>query len=212
MPCSLHEVQAAIALPDFDGFAAQRRMAPSSRPVSRFESQAGGPRLGAVLLLFYCADDEISLVLTRRPDYGGVHSGQVSCPGGRHEPPEHLETTALRETHEEIGVDPADVVILGRLTPLYIPPSDFEVHPFVGCFRHGRPTFIPDSREVAEIIEVPLSHLLQAGTRIEEPWVLRGLEVVVPFFLIGEHKIWGATAMILSELVERIRYIRTMVF
>lgn len=208
MPCSLNEVRAALSLPDYDGFAAQRRMAPSSRPVGRFESQPGGPRLGGVLMLLYCAADEVNLVLTRRPDYNGVHSGQVSCPGGRHEPPESLETTALRETFEEIGIRPEDVVVLGRLTPLYIPPSDFEVHPFVGCFRAGRPFFAPDTREVAEIIEVPLAHLLDPATRVEETWELRGVEVMVPFFRIGDHKVWGATAMMLSELVERIRYVR----
>ncbi|MFO7661661.1 MAG: CoA pyrophosphatase [Chloroflexota bacterium] len=212
MPCSLNEVRSALALPDFDGFAAQRRMAPSTRPVGRFESRSGGPRLGGVLLLLYCADDEVTLVLTRRPNYDGVHSGQVSCPGGSHEPPEDLEMTALRETQEEIGVDPADVVILGQLTSLYIPPSDFEVHPFVGFFSDGRPVFAPDPYEVAAIIEVPLRVLLDTHTRAEEPWDLRGMEVTVPFFRIGEHKVWGATAMILSELVERVRYVRLVTY
>lgn len=210
MSCAFHEVQAALSLPDFDGFAAQRRMAPSSRPVGRYESQPGGPRLGGVLMLLYCVDDEVTLVLTRRPDYDGVHSGQVSCPGGRHEPPESLEMTALRETFEEIGIEPEDVTMLGRLTPLYIPPSDFEVHPFVSYFCAGRPVFNPNHREVAEIIEVPLAYLLDPATRVEETWQLSGVEVDVPFYRVGEHKVWGATAMMLSELVERIRYVRMM--
>jgi 8-oxo-dGTP pyrophosphatase MutT (NUDIX family) len=212
MHCSIDEVRAALSLPDYDGFAAQRRMAPSSRPVGRFESRPGEPRLGGVLMLLYCVNDEVMLVLIRRPDYNGVHSGQVSCPGGRHEPPESLETTALRETYEEVGIRPEEVVVLGQLTTLYIPPSDFEVHPFVGYFSAGRPAFVPDSREVAEIIEVSLADLLDPATRVEEVWELRGVEVLVPFYQISGQKVWGATAMMLSELVERIHYVNARLF
>lgn len=207
-PCTFDDVRAALALPDFDGFAAQRRMMPAARPVGRPLGMAGQPRLGAVLALFYCADDALTLVLTRRPDYGGVHSGQVSFPGGRHEPPETLEATALRETVEEIGVPPEEIEVLGALTPLYILPSDFEVHPFVGRARRGRPVFVAHEREVAEIVEAPFDLLLDPATRAEEEWDLRGLSMRVPFFLVGPHKVWGATAMMLSELVERVRYVR----
>jgi len=207
-PCTLDDVRAALALPDFDGFAAQRRMAPSARPIARPGDRPEGPRLGGVLILLYCADDRPTLVLTARPDYGGVHAGQVSCPGGRHEPPETLRQTALRETYEEIGVPPEDVEMLGELTPLYILPSDFEVHPFVGHYRRGRPAFVPDAREVAAIVEVPLDLLLDPATRVEEVWELHGLQMRVPFFLVGGYKVWGATAMMLSELVERLRYVR----
>lgn len=205
MNCELEEVRAAVAASDFDGQAAQLRMAPSSRPGGRARDLPGSPRRAAVLLLLYCLDDRLTLVLTRRPDYDGVHSGQVSCPGGQHEAPETLETTALRETFEEIGVAPDDVEVIGRLTPLYIPPSDFEVHPFVGVFRNGRPRFTPDTFEVAEVIETPLDVLLDPVTRQEELWELRGMSVSVPYFLVSGHKVWGATAMILSEFVERLR-------
>ena len=207
-PCTLDDVRAALALPDFDGFGAQRRMMPAARPVGRPLGLTGQPRLGGVLVLLYCAGEALTLVLTRRPDYEGVHSGQVSFPGGRHEPPETLEATALRETAEEIGVPPAEVEVLGALTPLYILPSDFEVHPFVGRARNGRPVFVPDPREVAEIVETPFDLLLDPATRVGEVWELRGLSMRVPFFLVGEHKVWGATAMMLSELVERVRYVR----
>ena len=207
-PCTFDDLRAALALPDFDGFAAQRRMMPAARPVGRPLGLTGEPRLGGVLALLYCAGDALTLVLTRRPDYGGVHGGQVSFPGGRHEPPETLEATALRETAEEIGVPPEEVELLGTLTPLYILPSDFEVHPFVGRARNGRPNFVPDPREVAEIVEAPFDLLLDPATRLEEEWELRGLTMRVPFFLIGPHKVWGATAMMLSEMVERVRCVR----
>jgi hypothetical protein len=134
----------------------------------------------------------------------------VSFPGGRHEPPETLETTALRETYEEIGVPAADVELIGSLTPLFVVPSNFEVHPFVGRFRRdGRPVFAPDVREVAAILEVPLRLLLDPATRVEESMELRGgLRLRVPCFRVGEHRVWGATAMMLSEFLQRLNYVR----
>ena len=209
-PITFDHVRAALNLAAFDGPAAQRRMAPVSRPMSRPNDRASGPRLGGVLLLLYCANDELHIVLTKRPEYEGVHAGQVSCPGGRHEPPETLGDTALRETYEEIGVPPADIEIMGQLTSLYVMPSDFEVHPFVGRYvGSGRPRFVPDTREVAAILEVPLRLLLDPATRAEEEMELRGgLRLRVPLFIVGEHKVWGATAMILSEFVERLRRVQ----
>jgi hypothetical protein len=120
-----------------------------------------------------------------------------------------LSETALRETYEEIGVPPVDVELLGEMTSLYVMPSDFEVHPFVGRYQGaGRPRFVPDTREVAAILETPLRLLLDPATRAEEEMELRGgLRMRVPFFRVGEHRVWGATAMILSEFVERLRYI-----
>lgn len=209
-PCTLDDVRSALALPGFDGPAAQRLMAPVQRPMTRPAGLAAGPRLSAVLILLYCADDDLHVVLTRRPEYEGVHGGQVSCPGGRHEPPESLGQTALRETYEEIGIPPAQVELMGELTSLYVMPSDFEVHPFVGRYvGDGRPSFVPDTREVAAILEVPLRLLLDPATRAEEEMELRGgLRLDVPFFRIGEHKVWGATAMMLSEFVERLRAVK----
>ncbi len=208
--CTLDDVRAALSLPDFDGFGAQRQMMPAGRPVGRAGEGATAPRLGGVLLLLYCVDEKLHLVLTRRPDYDGVHSGQVSFPGGRHEPPETLETTALRETHEEIGILPADVELLGSLTPLFVVPSNFEVHPFVGRYvRNKRPVFAPDTREVAAILEVPLQLLLDPATRVEEEMELRGgLRLRVPCFRVGRQRVWGATAMILSEFLQRLNYVK----
>jgi len=208
--CTLDDVRAALSLPDFDGLGAQRRMMPYGRPTGVVGEGANGPRLGGVLLLLYCVEEELHLVLTRRPDYDGVHSGQVSFPGGRHEPPEALTTTALRETWEEIGIPASEIELLGELTPLYVIPSNFEVHPFVGHYiGTGRPRFSPDVREVAAILEVPLRLLLDPTTRVEELMELRGgLRLRVPCFRVGEHAVWGATAMMLSEFLERLRYVR----
>ncbi len=203
---TIDDVRRALLIPDFDAKAAQAKMMPGVRPRQRPANLGGQARLGGVLALLYYAHDTLKVVLTRRRDNLNSHAGQISFPGGRKEPAEILLTTALRETEEEIGVMREQVEVLGELAPLYIPPSDFEVHPFVACSLAGkRPSFIPSPDEVAEILEVPLKKLLQPETRIEEPWDFRGQKITVPYFAVGEHKIWGATAMMLNELLERLR-------
>ncbi len=162
---TLAAVRTALTLPDFDAVNAQWRMAPRPRPIRRTDLP-GAPRLAAVLILMYPADvldaaaqadKALHFALMRRPEYDGVHSGQISLPGGSREGDETFEQTALRETREELGVvEPID--ILGALTPIYVPPSDFEIHPFVG-YLPERPGLIPDQREVAEIIEAPVAIL-----------------------------------------------------
>lgn len=199
-----------MALPDFDGHAAQQPMTPVSRARFRPPDREGAPRQAAVLLLLYCAAGQLHFVLTRRRDDLNSHAGQVSFPGGRIDPAETPASCALRETAEEIGIPPEQVQLLGQLTPLYISPSDFEVQPFVGAFvGDGRPQFRPNPSEVATLIEVPLGHLLDDGLRVEEQWQLRGIDVTVPFYLLDGHKVWGATAMILSEFTERLRAVQT---
>jgi hypothetical protein len=108
------------------------------------------------------------------------------------------------EAYEEIGIAPEELALLGRLSHLYIPPSDYEVHPFVAWHKNGRPTFTPQETEVAEILEVPLSHLLDPTTRQQETWQIRGYELEVPYYLVSGHKVWGATAMMLSEFLDRL--------
>ncbi len=202
---TLKDVQNALRLPGFDVAAAHQLMAPRIRSRVREPNQQGKPRVGGVLLLIYCLNDELHLVLTRRREDLNAHAGQISFPGGQQEPDEPLRVTALRETHEEVGIPETAVSLIGKLTHIYIPPSDFEVHPFVGWYENGRPRFSPGSNEVAEILEVPLSHLLDPGTRKEELWDFRGQQINIPFFDVKGHKVWGATAIMLSEFIERLR-------
>jgi 8-oxo-dGTP pyrophosphatase MutT (NUDIX family) len=185
----------------------QQLMAPQPRPGD--EDRWANPvdcREAGVLVLLYPpptngAGPELSLVLTRRAEYPGVHSGQISLPGGQREAGELLETTALRETIEEIGVPAHQVEIIGKLSPLYTPPSGFCIYPFVAVSRQ-RPNFLPDAQEVAEIIEASLSGLLDPATHKTEIWHFEKYgERRVPFFDVFGYKVWGATAMILSELV-----------
>lgn len=204
--CSLDLVQKALALENFDALTAQTRMMPFGGDGRKPPDNPDLLRVGAVLLLLYCRDDGLYLVLTKRRDDLPSHAGQVSFPGGRQEGRELLVQTALRETEEEIGVPATAVLPLGALTPLYIPPSGYMVHPFVGWYQIDPPLhFVPADREVAEIIEVPLRELLDPATAVAEAWDFHGHEVLVPHFALQGHKVWGATAIMLSEFVERLR-------
>jgi 8-oxo-dGTP pyrophosphatase MutT (NUDIX family) len=138
----------------------------------------------------------------KRPDYDGAHSGQISFPGGKVETDdENLEQTALRETSEELGILKNKIQILGKLSPLKIQVSGFEVNPFVG-FINEKPFWKPDPDEVAYLIEAPVTELLNPSISKIENWKLHNTNVDVPFYKIENEKIWGATAMILSEFIE----------
>jgi 8-oxo-dGTP pyrophosphatase MutT (NUDIX family) len=155
-----------------------------------------------VLILLYPADQKLKTALILRPTYDGVHSGQVSFPGGRVEPQDDsLIATALRESFEEVGILPDSVRILGTLSELYIPPSNFLVLPILG-FTGSRPDFRADPGEVAEIIETDLEFLFDDNYSKETILNLRGYTINAPYFDVGGHIVWGATAMILSELKE----------
>jgi len=162
------------------------------------------PKEAGVLVLLYPYDGQLFFPLTQRTDTVESHKGQISLPGGAREANESTQDTALRETCEELSVCPDSWNILGRLTPLYIPPSGFLISPYVAC-TSTRPVFNPDPVEVAELIETPLALLLEPATVKWEVWRLRDTLVEVPFFHIYGHKVWGATAMVLSELVVLLR-------
>jgi 8-oxo-dGTP pyrophosphatase MutT (NUDIX family) len=153
---------------------------------------------GVLALLF--PSDTPSIVLTVRRDHLPDHAGQISFPGGQREADETLQETALREAYEEVALNPARVDMLGALTPLYIPPSNFCVHPFVGAVSEP-PDLHPTDKEVGAILRVSIVHLLAPSTLQRETWTLHGQDVEVPFFEVGGHKVWGATAMMLSELL-----------
>ncbi|MFZ5918623.1 MAG: NUDIX hydrolase [Chloroflexota bacterium] len=185
------------------GLEAQRRMAPQPRP-GWLPGNHVSPRQGSGLILLYPHRREVHLVLTRRSENLGNHRGQISLPGGRRETGESAEQAALRETSEELGVPPLAVRILGQLTPLYIPPSDFCLTPVVG-WTDARPVWSPDPVEVAEVLEVSLRCLADPTTRHEKTESRYGATVQIPFFLVTGHHVWGATAMILEEFLEVLR-------
>jgi 8-oxo-dGTP pyrophosphatase MutT (NUDIX family) len=205
VPISADLIRQALRLDSFDPEKAQKKMMPVPRGV-RPVDKPGQPRQGGVLVLLYQQDGETFLVLTRRRDDLSAHAGQISFPGGRREDGESIEATAIREAKEEIGIDPLELELLGRLSPLYIPPTDYEVHPFV-AWHLGRPLLVRQPSEVAEILIVPLNFLLEPENQYEEPWEIRGFRVQVPYYLVDNHKVWGATAMMLSEFLERLHRI-----
>jgi 8-oxo-dGTP pyrophosphatase MutT (NUDIX family) len=184
------------------GRSVQYRMAPRPRPGGEFDdAPRPDARRGGVLALLYPHAGEIFLPLILRSTYLGVHSGQIGFPGGGYEATDgDLTATALREAYEEIGVHASQYTVLGQLTPLYVSASNYLVQPIVGWIDY-RPTFNPDPYEVAALLEAPLAALLDPATRRVEPWTLRGHEIEVPFFALGGYAVWGATAMMLSELL-----------
>jgi 8-oxo-dGTP pyrophosphatase MutT (NUDIX family) len=159
-------------------------------------------RKSAVLILFYPYQDEIFVPLILRPAYDGVHGGQMAFPGGRAEKEdENLIRTALREAQEEVGIKAIDVKVIGQLTEIFIPPSNFFVLPVIG-FINYHPTFYPDAREVDSIIEVNLNEIMDEKNQQLRKVDVRGLKLETPCFIIQERVIWGATAMMLAELNE----------
>jgi 8-oxo-dGTP pyrophosphatase MutT (NUDIX family) len=196
---TINVARRALALP-LPGLPAQMRMMPDyDIKALRDRTPPPSPKHAGVLILLYHHNGQLYFPLTRRTDTLEAHKGQVSLPGGAREAGETLQSTALRETCEELGVCVEDWTVLGPLTPLYIPPSGFLIHPFV-AHTPTRPAFTPDPIEVAELIETPLALLLDPVAVLREEWDLHGMQVQVPFFHVHGHKVWGATAMVLSEL------------
>jgi len=185
------------------GEAVQQQMAPVLKHInpSGFnlfsETSPGG-----VLVLLYPYNGELHLPLMLRTEYSGAHSGQVSFPGGKKEDNDpDLIYTALRESSEELGIPEKEVRVLGVLSELFIAASNFKVLPVVG-YMSKRPNFRIEQREVAEIIEVPLSLLLDSNVvKTKSFKVSIGFSIQAPYYAIKEHAVWGATAMMMSEFL-----------
>ena len=186
------------------GLDSQLKMVPDHRRHDKTFEEVGKTCLrAAVLVLIYPRQSRPHLVLTRRTSHVAHHQAQISFPGGQMDEGESAIRTALREAAEELNIAPEEVRVLGELTPLYVPPSNYCIYPVVAV-AESRPDFRPAPREVAEVIEVPLSHLQDARNIKRENWPLRGMNVMVPFYFFEGHKIWGATAMVLAEFLDLI--------
>lgn len=191
----------ALQMP-LPGLQQQLAMAPPYRDVpSEAWVRQQNPRLAAVLVLLCANEWGWQLVFTKRRAYAGVHSAQVSFPGGKLEEQDaDLLAAALRETEEEVGVPTSLVQVVGALTPLYIPPSNFLVHPYVGILPE-RIDWRLDPTEVDVLLEIPLTFLQQEAARANRLIQVGNTQREVPGFVWNEHFIWGATAMMLEEFL-----------
>jgi len=192
------------------GIEAQFKLAPKMRlKYNAKKIEANNPKIAAVLALFYPnQNNEVSLLLTKRANYIGTHSGQISFPGGKFEKSDlNLKETALRETFEEVGIFQEKIDIVREITEVYIPPSNFSVTPFIGIL-NDIPVFKLNS-EVAKIIEIPFPDLLD-DTMLGSISITNSYmkETSVPCFNFDGSVIWGATAMILSEIKELLKNIK----
>jgi len=202
---TLNDVRRALELPR-PGRDAQIKLSPRPRPGDVFplpsEIQA---KDASVLILLFPNLSGLNFFLTRRTEKVETHKGQISLPGGMQEPGEKPWETALREAAEELHINTDGVEVFHKpLTQIYIPVSGFRVTPYVG---YANQQLVVDAApdEVVEVIETPLEILVDEKYRHEEEWELRNFKALVPFYRVNGFKVWGATAMILSEFGEMLR-------
>ncbi len=190
------------------GLTSQFKLAPKLRKEVTDEMIVKkNPKKAAVMALFYPnKEGKTTFLLTQRAQYNGTHSAQISFPGGKVDLKDaNLKETALRETYEEVGVSVEDITIIRRLTDTYILPSNFLVAPFIGIC-NSPPTFTPN-KEVDQLIEVLLENLIKEQnltTVLMETSYMKNVNV--PCFRLNDYIVWGATAMILSEIKDLIIY------
>ena len=183
------------------GKTAQNLMLPSAKVNPFAKHNPKTYKKSAVLLLFYLKKEQVHLCFIKRSADNSAHSGQISFPGGKYEEKDKtLEHTALRESYEELGIFPGKVKLLGALTPLDIPVSQFQVYPVVGIM-HDIPKFIRSQAEVERVIEVPLLTFFHSKVRKEKKMIRKGFSFTAPYYEIEDDHIWGATSMITSELL-----------
>jgi len=182
------------------GRTAQQVLAPRPRRGWNMFPWNGPPKDASALLLLYPGPEGPRFVLTVRSEGLPRHGGQISLPGGALDPGETIEEAALREAHEEVGVDRAEVRVLGRLSPLDIPVSGFTLYPVIAV-ADRRPTLRAADGEVERILEVPLREILAPARLRHRRGMRDGIEVDVPYFDLGPDQLWGATAMVLSEFL-----------
>lgn len=186
------------------GEAAHFKMMPSIRErlIKKKKHFENSVKRAGVMGLFYPDEMEVThLLLILRKTYPGVHSNQIGFPGGKFEEGDKdILQTALRETHEEVGIVPADITVLKKLSDVYIPPSNFLVTPFLGLYPKPQ-SFVIQESEVEELVEVQLNDFLEDSNLIEQELSTSYAQnIKVPAFKLNNQVVWGATAMMLSEI------------
>ena len=191
------------------GFISHLKMAPEHRvdDLKNRKDAIHNARKSAVLILFFHEQDALKMIVIRRSVYVGVHSGQIAFPGGRYEETDlDVRTTALREIEEEIGITHDKIEIIGRLSDIYVPPSNFLISVFVG-YLDEKPVYKIDEREVDEVIEIPFSDFLKPTAIRHKDFYVNSIKAVAnaPYFDVTNAEIWGASAMVISELLDMLQ-------
>ena len=161
-------------------------------------------RKSAVMILFFLDDNVLKMIVIRRSVYVGIHSGQIAFPGGRYEEEDgDVRVTALREIEEEIGIPEDKIEIIGRLSDIYVPPSNFLISVFVGYLAE-KPIYMIDEREVDEVIEIPFIDFFKPDVIKQKDFYVNSIKAVsnAPYFDVTNAEIWGASAMVISELLD----------
>ncbi|MBI9055646.1 MAG: CoA pyrophosphatase [Bacteroidales bacterium] len=187
---------------DLPGEKAHVKMSPGIRDYFKPTNKT---RKAGVLILLFPKNQELYLAFIQRTEYNGPHSGQISFPGGKAEDfDKNIIDTALRECHEEIGINPSKVKILGKLTPLHIPVSNFMVSPIMGIYK-TTPQFKADPVEVEKVLEIKLKDLLDPTNCTTKEFSYGDISFLAPIYNPNNITIWGATAMMLSEFLEVVK-------
>lgn len=189
------------------GVEAHQKMLPPGRRLKTHENELSLVKPSSVLLLLYPEGDQIFICLIKRPSTMKHHPGQISFPGGKVEKEDSsIEMTAIREAQEEVGIDPSYIRIIGKLSELYVEVSKFLIHPFLAWADH-KPNFLVNKAEVEELILFPLSDFVANETIMETDLETITGRLRIRYYPFNSQIIWGATAMILSELIEILKKI-----
>jgi 8-oxo-dGTP pyrophosphatase MutT (NUDIX family) len=188
------------------GKNAHLKLAPPARKadLQRETTPPASAQKSAVMILLFEKESKLHVVYIRRSMYVGIHAAQIAFPGGRYDDTDlHVQETAFREIEEEIGIHRSKIELLGELTSIYVPPSNFLISVYVG-FMHEQPVYLPDEREVGEIIELDVDELYQPNAVQEKSFFVPSANetVFAPCFATSKCDIWGASAMVTNELLQ----------
>jgi len=188
------------------GMHSHLKMAPEHRISDYLNEQklVGNAHKSAVMVLFFHDDNVLKMIVIRRSVYVGIHSGQIAFPGGRYEEEDgDVRTTALREIEEEIGITKDKIEIIGRLSDIYVPPSNFLISVFVG-YIDKKPIYKIDEREVNEVIEIPFADFFKPEVIKQKDFYVNSIKTAskAPYYDVSNAEIWGASAMVISELLD----------